>query len=162
MLFNNTTLKDLDKIIVIETQRKNSRFVFPNTKEEHLDLIKNEDINHFVIKEDDGSIIGYTILAGLKSAHNSIELRRIVISKKGQGYGRNALKKIKHYCFSELKCHRLWLDVLEINEKARYLYTTEGFKQEGVLRESIFKDESYQNLIIMSMLKTEYKNFKKN
>ncbi|WP_347921914.1 GNAT family protein [Pontimicrobium sp. SW4] len=157
----NTKIEDLDQIIAMETHSDNSAFVFPNSREEHLDLISNNDINHFVLKEANGSLIGYVILAGLTNANKSIELRRIVISKKGKGYGRKTLKKIKDYCFSELQCHRLWLDVLEVNERARYLYQTEGFKEEGILRDSIFKDGEYQNLIIMSMLESEYRNQKK-
>lgn len=92
------------------------------------------------------------ILAGLTNENKSIEFKRIVISKKGKGYGRKALNKIKHYCFYKLHCHRLWLDVLETNERARYLYQSEGFKEEGVLRDCIFKDGNYKNLVIMSLL----------
>ncbi len=158
MLLSKTEKEDLDQIVSIESHKDNSIFVFPNTKEEHLNLISNEDINHFILTEDDGSIIGYVILAGLTNTNKSIELRRIVISKKGKGYGRKALNKIMNYCFNELHCHRLWLDVLDANDRARYLYQSEGFKEEGVLRDCIFKNGKYQNLIIMSLLEMEYKN----
>jgi len=156
MLFVKTNEEDLDQVTSIESQKENSMFLFSNTKKEHLNLINNEDINHFILKEDDGSIIGYVILAGLTNSNKSIELRRIVISTKGKGYGRKTLNKIKDYCFKELQCHRLWLDVLEVNERACYLYQSEGFKEEGLLRESIFKDGEFQNLKIMSMLESEY------
>ena len=95
MLLTKTQKEDLDQIMAMETHPDNSAFVFPNTKEEHLDLLRNEDINHFILREADGSIIGYLILAGLTNANKSIELRRIVISIKGKGYGRKAIKKIK-------------------------------------------------------------------
>ena len=158
MLFNKTKENDLDQIIAIESQKENSKFVFPNTIEEHFNLINNEDIYHFILKDVDGCFIGYVILAGLTNTNKSIELRRIVISKKGKGYGRKTLNKIKDYCFKELLCHRLWLDVLEANERACCLYQSEGFKEEGLLRENIFKDGTYQNLIIMSILESEYNN----
>ena len=44
-----------------------------------------------------------------------------------------AIKEIKRYCIEELKCHRFWLDVLENNQRARYLYQSKGFKEEGML-----------------------------
>ncbi len=51
---------------------------------------------------------------------------------------------------------RLWLDVRYKNQKAQRLYKSEGFVEEGILRECILYHGSYESLIVMSILKSEY------
>jgi len=63
---------------------------------------------------------------------------------------------VKKLCFEEWRAHRLWLDVKEHNMRARHLYESEGFVREGVLRECIRNGETYESLIVMSMLEQEY------
>jgi diamine N-acetyltransferase len=95
-------------------------------------------------------------LVGLKNESNVLELKRIVLAEKGQGYGRASIKLIKKLCFEKLGCHRLWLDVNDLNVRAKALYESEGFKLEGKLRECVKKDGKYISLFIMSILKHEY------
>ena len=79
-----------------------------------------------------------------------------MISSKGKGFGRESLKLIKMIAFEELKAHRLWLDVREKNERAQNLYKSEGFIEEGILRECILHEGVYESLIMMSILESEY------
>lgn len=155
---HKTQQKDIDIILSIEADKENALFITQNTYKEHLDLISNTDIEHLILKTKDDKLIGFVILAGISDKNKSIEFRRIVIKEKGKGFGRLAIKKIKRYCFTKLKCHRLWLDVLENNKRARHLYQSEGFIEEGKLRDCLFIENKFQSLIIMSILKDEYKN----
>jgi RimJ/RimL family protein N-acetyltransferase len=50
--------------------------------------------------------------------------------------------------FDELGAHRLWLDVFEHNARARHVYRSMGFAEEGV-------DGS---LVVMSMGEDEYRD----
>ncbi len=112
---------------------------------------------HLIIENTaDGSRVGYIILAGLADVNQSIEFRRIVVTEKGKGYGKQALRLVKKLAFDELKAHRLWLDVKEHNVRARHLYEAEGFLAEGVLRECIKADVGFESLLVMSMLRDEY------
>ena len=153
LLIVKTKELDISEIISMENDIENSQFIFPNSKEEHLNLIKDDDIEHLLLKSDENEVIGFAILAGLKNRNRDIEFRRIVIRHKGRGFGRVAIKGIKEYGFIKLNCHRLWLDVLKSNERAIYLYKSEGFKKEGALTET--RDAS---LLIYSMLKSAYKD----
>ena len=102
------------------------------------------------------SPIGYTILAGIQSPHQALEIRRIVVIEKGQGYGREILRWIKAFGFEQLGHHRIWLDVLERNRAAQHLYISEGFVAEGIARESFKTDTGYESAIVMSILESEY------
>jgi RimJ/RimL family protein N-acetyltransferase len=158
LFFQETKKSDLGMILSLEMDKENAPYIFANSKKEHKNLISDSDVKHFLLKFKSGETIGFVILAGLENKNKSIELRRIVIHDKGKGYGRQAIQKIKKTCFHELKCHRLWLDVLETNDRARHLYRSEGFVREGVFRESIQVKEQYLNQIFMSILESEYQN----
>ena len=97
------------------------------------------------------------ILIGLNNPDRSIEFRRIVVAKKRYGYGRQAIRLIKEIVFQKFKAHRLWLDVMAHNEKAYALYLSEGFTEEGVLRESYKQQDRFIDLKIMSILEQEYR-----
>ncbi|MFD2604281.1 GNAT family N-acetyltransferase [Euzebyella marina] len=157
LTIHSTSKSEIDLIIAIENNTENSQFIFPNSKTEHIGLISNNDFAHLTLKTNVNNIVGYVILAGLENRNRSIELRRIVINQKGKGFGRKTIKQIRKRCFKEHNCHRLWLDVLETNERARQLYKSEGFVEEGILRESVWVDGKYVNLIVMSILESEYR-----
>ncbi len=62
--------------------------------------------------------------------------------------------------FRDLKAHRFWLDVKALNQRAQALYASEGFVEEGRLRESVRLTadgaDGYDSLIVMSMLDREF------
>jgi RimJ/RimL family protein N-acetyltransferase len=62
--------------------------------------------------------------------------------------------------YRDLHAHRFWLDVRSLNTRALALYKSEGFVEEGTLRESvrISNDtaDGYDSLVVMSMLDREY------
>lgn len=74
----------------------------------------------------------------------------------GKGYGNEASYLILKYAFEEVNLHRIYLTVREDNSKAINLYRKIGFKEEGILRESVFKNNKYVNMIFMSILKHEF------
>ena len=49
--------------------------------------------------------IGFLVLRGLESPHHSVELMRIVVHAKGQGYGAQALTWAKSFVFEEHGAH---------------------------------------------------------
>jgi len=106
--------------------------------------------------EHKGERAGYVILRGLRSANRCLELKRIVIAEPGRGLGRQVLRAIIDKAFGELAAHRLWLDVYDDNHRARHLYRSLGFVEEGTLRDCIRCEGRYRSLVVMSMLESEY------
>ncbi|MCU1265873.1 MAG: GCN5-related N-acetyltransferase [Acidobacteria bacterium] len=97
-------------------------------------------------------------MAGLTDPNQSVELRRIVVTEKNKGYGQEALGLIKRLAFVERGAHRLWLDVKQQNSRARHVYESHGFIVEGVLRECVKAEAGFDSLVVMSMLREEYRN----
>ena len=83
-----------------------------------------------------------------------------MLQKKGQGLGRQCVRLLKRMAFRDLRAHRFWLDVKALNTRALALYASEGFVEEGRLRESVrlFGDsaDGYDSLVVMSLLDREY------
>jgi RimJ/RimL family protein N-acetyltransferase len=152
-----TSKFDLIKILEIEKNFENIEFIEPYDKERHKKVIEEIDEEHLSIFDESSKLIGFVILAGLTNENKSIEFKRIVVSEKGKGYGSRVINLIKKKCFQYHKCNRLWLDVFEFNQRAIYVYEKLGFQKEGVLRESIKTSQGYKNLVVMSILKNEYK-----
>ncbi|MBW4687892.1 MAG: GNAT family N-acetyltransferase [Komarekiella atlantica HA4396-MV6] len=115
----------------------------------------NPDIAHLIV--NNATRIGYIILAGLLDPNQSIEFRRIVITEKGKGYGIATVEMVKQLAFETYNAHRLWLDVKVQNKLAQSVYKKAGFVVEGTLRECLKFEGGYDSLIIMSMLRQEYK-----
>ncbi|GFP76273.1 GNAT family N-acetyltransferase [Clostridium fungisolvens] len=156
VMLRNTKESDLDFVIDCERNPDNAQYIGQCTKEQHRDSLYQEDILHLIVEEKStNKPIGYAILAGIINSNQSIELRRIVIASKGKGLGRETLKLIKKVAFEKLNAHRLWLDVRYKNQRAQRIYKSEGFVEEGILRECILYNQNYESLIVMSILKNE-------
>lgn len=155
LLVRPTTENDLPFVVRIELQEAGSGFVTAEGFDRHIAYLADPDVGHLMI-ENGPEAVGYMILAGLTDPSENIELRRIVISEKGRGYGRAALRVAKMAAFTELNAHRLWLDVKTYNERARHLYETEGFVAEGTLRECVKGENGRESVVIMSILKHEF------
>lgn len=148
---------DLEFVISSERELENARFVGQWTKEQHTNALNNKDILHLIVEDNTASKpVGYVIMAGIENINRSIEFRRIVICDKGRGFGRETLRLIKKIAFGQLNAHRLWLDVRYKNQKAQNLYKSEGFIEEGILRECVLHNGEYESLIVMSVLENEY------
>ena len=104
----------------------------------------------------DGQLVGFILLNDVNSANQCVEFQRIVVEPRDQGYGRQAIRLLKRYAFEELGAHRLWLSVKEFNACGRALYLSEGFVEEGMLRECVKGPAAYESALIMAILDREY------
>ena len=154
-----TSENDLPYVLSAEGHEDNRRFVTAWPEQKHRAALHDADIKHLILESKPNSQrIGFVILAGLQSEHRSIEFMRIVVTDKGKGYGRSAVRAIKRHAFETLSAHRLWLDVKDHNARARALYEQEGFCYEGTLRECLKGPEGFESLVVMSLLEQEYRS----
>ena len=152
-----TMLSDLDYVITVEQDAQNQPFITPWERTQHEGAVRFPDFRHFIVEAgDDWERAGFVILQGCRSPHKSVELKRIVLQPKGQGIGRACVRLLKRMAFRDLHAHRFWLDVKALNVRATALYASEGFVEEGRLRESVKLVEGYESLLVMSMLDREY------
>jgi len=150
-------LSDLDFVISVESDPANRPFITPWDRTQHEGAIRFPDFRHFIVESGaDYASTGFVILQGCRNPHRSVELKRIVLQRKGEGLGRACVRLLAQMAFRDLGAHRFWLDVKSSNTRAQALYCSEGFVEEGRLRESVMTDEGYDSLIVMSLLETEH------
>jgi RimJ/RimL family protein N-acetyltransferase len=150
-------LSDLDFVTSVEQDPGNRPFITPWERTQHEGAIRFPDFRHFIVEAGPAyASSGFVILQGCRNPHRSVELKRIVLQPKGQGLGRACVQLLTQMAFRDLGAHRFWLDVRASNPRARALYLSEGFVEEGRLRESVKTDEGYDSLVVMSVLHAEY------
>ena len=150
-----TTDADLDLVEGAESDPDTSPFIVPWPRHRHALALGDPDIAHRIAKDEAQNPVGFVILGGLTNPDSSIEFRRIVAVRKGKGYGRSIVRAVKELAFNELRAHRLWLDVKAHNARARALYKSEGFSEEGLLRECIRGPVGFESLVVMALLRHE-------
>jgi diamine N-acetyltransferase len=158
-----TMLSDLEFVVAVETDAANLPFITPWDRTQHEGAVRFPDFRHFIVEAGpDFTRAGFVILQGCRNPHRSVELKRLVLQREGQGHGlgRATVRELKRLAFRDLQAHRFWLDVKLLNERAFALYKSEGFVEEGRLRESVRLDsrgaDGYDSLIVMSLLDREY------
>ena len=154
-----TMTSDLDFVISVEQDAANRPFITPWDRTQHEGAIRFPDFRHFIVEAGAGyPSAGFVILQGCRNPHHSIELKRIVLLPRAQGagVGRTCLRLLAQMAFRDLHAHRFWLDVKGRNLPAQALYRSEGFVEEGRLRESVRTDDGYDSLVVMAMLEAEH------
>ena len=83
----------------------------------------------------------------------------IMIGEKdhwSNGYGTDAVRTFLQLAFDEMNLHRVWLHVFPDNERAIACYVKCGFREEGRLRQEVFQDGRYYDVIVMGVLRDEF------
>jgi RimJ/RimL family protein N-acetyltransferase len=154
-----TMLSDLEFVISVEQHPANRPFITPWDRPQHEGAIRIPDFRHFIVEAGPGyPSAGFVILQGCRNPHGSIELKRMVLGPEaqGHGYGRAAVRLLVRMAFRDLGAHRFWLDVKARNVRAQAVYRSEGFIEEGRLRESVRVEGGWDSLVVMSMLAAEH------
>ncbi len=124
--FRPTEESDLEYVLALESDPDTAPYIAPWPIDEHRAGMADPTVGHWVLDDTErGASVGFVILRGLGT--DSIELKRIAISQKGRGYGKDAMRLVKEAAFGDLGADRLWLDVYDFNERAQAVYEAEGF-----------------------------------
>lgn len=84
----------------------------------------------------------------------------VVIGEKDhwcRGYGTDAMRVLLRVAFDELNLNRVSLNVFSFNRRAIAAYEKVGFKHEGTLREALYREGQYHDVLVMSILQREYR-----
>lgn len=95
---------------------------------------------------------------------NGVAIVGIMIGHKdyrGKGYGTDAMKVLIDFIFNQINVNKVQLHVFAFNERAIKSYKKCGFKEEGRIRQRIFRNGKYHDEIVMGILREEYFQNKK-
>ncbi|MCL2519437.1 MAG: GNAT family N-acetyltransferase [Spirochaetaceae bacterium] len=72
------------------------------------------------------------------------------------GYGYEALSLLIRFIFNELNIRKIKLFVFSFNEAGIALYKKLGFKEEGVLKEELYREGRYHDSIVMGLFRRDW------
>jgi len=124
----------------------------------YLTRIASDDSRRDFFMIDNDKIIGEVVLNEMDG--DGCNTRIAIFNEKDQnkGYGKIALKEVLKLGFNELNLHRIELEVYDFNTRGIHVYKQLGFVEEGILRDAYKDENGYHNIIVMSMLKNEFKD----
>lgn len=116
-----------------------------------------------------GATIGMIMLTNIDWKNRTAELAQKTKAKledRKEGDVLDAMMGFLNYAFNELNLNCIHGTVLEYNMLSRKLAARCGLKEEGVLRQRIFKKGKYHNIIANSVIKEDfipiYNEYKQN
>jgi RimJ/RimL family protein N-acetyltransferase len=127
--------------------------------EKHFDKrLEDPDKSRFAI-EVDGKLIGGCGLHHCERRDGSAQFGIGIYDREyiGHGYGRDAIDTLLGWAFRIQNYRRIWLEALALNERAIRAYRALGFVDEGRLREHTFFDGRYVDVVVMGMLRSEWR-----
>jgi diamine N-acetyltransferase len=119
---------------------------------------RDKNIRLAIIPDDMSSAVGIVNLTGLHSVNRSAEFSIMIGNKEywNQGLGKLATVQMLQHGFHNLNLHRIYLYVLTRNVRAVSMYEKTGFRNEGVLREAVYKNGKFEDMILMSILQRDF------
>ncbi|MDP1714796.1 MAG: GNAT family protein [Anaerolineales bacterium] len=103
-------------------------------------------------------LIGNCGVFGIEHVNSSAELG-IMIGDKSEwdkGYGSEVMTLLLRHCFETLNLNRAYVRVYTENIRAVRSYEKAGFVLEGRLREAVYKIGKYEDVLFMSVLRSEW------
>jgi diamine N-acetyltransferase len=132
--------------------------IYPMSKRDGDNFLLEADNDYskkiLLIDNEDHKTIGLIYLKNIKWEYRNCEIGIVIYDKnsRGMGYGKDALETALRFVFEDMNMHLIYLHVAQGNINAIELYKKLGFIAEGILRDRYYKNNSYQNLIIMSKI----------
>jgi len=124
---------------------------------EHSNFIKKLKVDnqnfYWLAKNKDDKYLGVIYLNRLDNKNKNVYLGIYVNPNlKIRGIGHLLMTSLKRIAFKIIGLHSLKLEVIDINHQAINFYRKEGFLKEGKLREFVFKDKKWHDVVIMGII----------
>lgn len=105
----------------------------------------------------DRNCVGVISLSSVDWKNRSANINiKLISDARGKGIAYRASKLLISYCFEELNFHCITANVLDNNNSSRKLWEKLGFTLDGILRQRVYKNGEYRNLLAFSLMKDEF------
>ena len=121
---------------------------------------QNKDVRLAICTVDEDLYIGNIYLTGIDYVSRKATSHILIGNHDywNDGYGTEAMRLLLDYAFNHRNLRRIEAIVLEDNIGSCKMHEKLGYKREGLLRESVYKDGCYKNQVYYALLKSEYKS----
>lgn len=153
---------DTDRIVAWRNQdfvRRNFIYQKDFTREGHENWIRTMidtglAVQFMICVGEEQRPVGSVYLRDIDRTHKKAEYGIFIGEKDawGRGYGTWAAKKMIVYAFEREGLHKLMLRVLAENQGAIRSYEKAGFVKEACLRDEVFLEGQYKDVIYMAVI----------
>lgn len=160
------TLDDTDRVVAwrnSDAVRKNFIYREFFTREGHENWVHTQIETGHVVQmvicdSADDRPLGSVYIRDIDRKHSKAEYGIFIgeADARGRGVGTAAAKLMLRYCFEEERLHRIYLRALADNGQAIRSYEKAGFVREGYLREDVFVDGKYRDVVWMAILAKDW------
>lgn len=168
VFLRSITHDDTDLMVKWRNQENVNRYFFYRgvfDRESHERWLKEkvetgQVIQLIVCMKDDGRPVGCTYLRDIDYDNKKAEYGVFLGEEdvRGMGIGKEILNLTVDYAFEVLGLHRVYARVREDNNPSLYSFLHCGFEREALLRETVFCDGKYLNVVILGKLNDKSKN----
>lgn len=147
-----------------EVCKANTHATIPNNHSKTLAYVESVEGSQteivFAIRWKENDIhIGNVSLQGINWINRTGEYAVLIGNKKywNKGVGSESLSLIIQYGLITLNLNRIWSGMFITNKGAMKICEKNEMKKEGVLREAVFKNGKYLDVVIYSILQKDFK-----
>lgn len=161
------TREDTDNIIKWRNRDEvRSQFIYQKlfTKESHEKWIETmvetgKVVQMIIVLCDGDRPIGSVYVRDIDMEHKKAEYGVFIGETDclGKGYGTEAAELMREYAFEFLGLHKLMLRVYADNERAIKSYEKAGFVKEAYLKDDVFVQGKYRDIVLMAVFNEEDK-----
>lgn len=131
---------------------------------DHLDWLENKVfkglVHQFIVcMNEDDTPLGSVYLQHFEEEHKRAE-EGIYLGEAqayGKGIGTEAAKLALSYAFGKLGMHKIMARVLAKNKASMRMHEKAGYVQEAYLKDELFLDGKYEDLILLGIINQEDK-----
>ena len=107
-----------------------------------------------------GKLIGHIGLYKIDQIAKKTEIWIIIADddSRGKGYGTKSIKLLIGYAFNTLGMHKVTAEVLSENVPSIAVFKKCGFSVDGCLRDDVYKNDRYYDVLSMSILIDDFKS----
>ncbi len=155
---------DSDTDLIVKwrnNKRVRDRFIYRGefTREGHEKWIRTmvdtgKVVQFIICEKETGRPVGSVYFRDIDKTHNKAEYGIFLgeDDAEGKGYGTEACGLACDYAFSALKLHRIFLRAFSDNARAIASYEKNGFQKEALLKDDVFVDGSYRDIVLMGKI----------
>ena len=116
------------------------------------------EIYLMIVEKSSDQSIGFVRLNFIDTVSRNMWLRMIIgnAEARGRNLAEDALRGVLAWLFFEQNVHRITLETYASNERAIRFFEKLGFRKEGIIREAVYVDGKYYDIVTLGILGREF------
>ena len=120
--------------------------------------LNNENSYYWIVTGDNGVSVGVIWLENVSVVHRHAEFGFYLgdMKQRNTGLMAEAEYLLLDAAFNRLQLKKVYCESLEYNRRVLSQHKRFGFKEDGRLRSHVFKNDCFHDVVVMSILDTEF------